>query len=103
MDVTTGEPLFSSKDKFDSGCGWPSFTRPINNDVVTYREDHSFNMTRTEVRSRSGNAHLGHVFDDGPQDKGGLRFCINSLSIKFIAKAEMQQQGYGYLLPYLNE
>ncbi len=95
VDVVTGEPLFSSKDKFDSGCGWPSFTRPISPDVATYKEDKSFNMTRTEVRSRVGNSHLGHVFTDGPKDKGGLRYCINSLSIKFIPKAEMEEKGYG--------
>ena len=101
VDVVTGEPLFSSKDKFDSGCGWPSFTRPISPDVATYKEDKSFNMTRTEVRSRVGNSHLGHVFTDGPKDKGGLRYCINSLSIKFIPKAEMEEKGYGYLLDYV--
>ena len=101
VDVVTGEPLFSSKDKFDSGCGWPSFTRPISPDVATYNEDKSFNMTRTEVRSRVGNSHLGHVFTDGPKDKGGLRYCINSLSIKFIPKAEMEEKGYGYLLDYV--
>ena len=101
VDVVTGEPLFSSKDKFDSGCGWPSFTRPISPDVATYKEDKSFNMTRTEVRSQAGNSHLGHVFTDGPKDKGGLRYCINSLSIKFIPKSEMEEKGYGYLLDYV--
>lgn len=101
VDVVTGEPLFSSKDKFDSGCGWPSFSRPISPDVATYKEDKSFNMTRTEVRSRVGNSHLGHVFTDGPKEKGGLRYCINSLSIKFIPKAEMVEKGYGYLLDYV--
>ncbi|MDO4667286.1 MAG: peptide-methionine (R)-S-oxide reductase MsrB [Streptococcus sp.] len=101
VDVVTGEPLFSSKDKFDSGCGWPSFTRPISPDVATYKEDKSFNMTRTEVRSRVGDSHLGHVFTDGPKDKGGLRYCINSLSIKFIPKKEMESKGYGYLLDYV--
>lgn len=98
VDVATGEPLFSSTDKYESGCGWPSFTQPISPDVVTYKEDKSFNMTRTEVRSRVGNSHLGHVFTDGPKDKGGLRYCINSLSIRFIPKAEMESKGYGYLL-----
>ena len=101
VDVVTGEPLFSSKDKFESGCGWPSFTRPISPDVANYKEDHSFNMTRTEVRSRVGNSHLGHVFTDGPKDKGGLRYCINSLSIKFIPKDQMESKGYGYLLNYV--
>lgn len=98
VDVVTGEPLFSSADKFESGCGWPSFSRPISPDVVHYKQDKSFNMTRTEVRSRSANSHLGHVFTDGPKDKGGLRYCINSLSITFIPKAEMSEKGYGYLL-----
>ena len=101
VDVVTGEPLFSSKDKFESGCGWPSFTRPISPDVATYKEDHSFNMTRTEVRSRVGNSHLGHVFTDGPKAKGGLRYCINSLSIKFVPKDQMESKGYGYLLNYV--
>ena len=101
VDVVTGEPLFSSKDKFDSGCGWPSFSRPISPDVATYKEDKSFNMTRTEVRSRVGNSHLCHDFTDGPKEKGGLRYCINSLSIKFIPKAEMAEKGYGYLLDYV--
>lgn len=99
VDVTTGEPLFSSKDKYNSMCGWPSFTKPITPDVVTYNEDKSFNMVRTEVKSRSGEAHLGHVFEDGPKDKGGLRFCINSASINFIPLSEMETTGYGYLIP----
>ncbi len=99
VDVTTGEPLFSSKDKYNSMCGWPSFTKPIIPDVVTYNEDKSFNMVRTEVKSRSGEAHLGHVFEDGPKDKGGLRFCINSASINFIPLSEMETTGYGYLIP----
>ena len=97
VDVATGEPLFSSRDKFDSGCGWPSFTKPISSEVVTYHEDNSFNMKRVEVRSRIANSHLGHVFEDGPSDKGGLRFCINSASIKFIPLDEMDSKGYGYL------
>ncbi|EHJ56807.1 peptide methionine sulfoxide reductase msrA/msrB [Streptococcus urinalis FB127-CNA-2] len=101
VDVVIGEPLFSSKDKFESGCGWPSFSRPISPDVTTYKEDNSFNMKRTEVRSRSGNSHLGHVFTDGPKNKGGLRYCINSLSIKFIPENQMKEKGYGYLLDYL--
>jgi peptide methionine sulfoxide reductase msrA/msrB len=98
VDVVTGEPLFSSKDKYDSGCGWPSFTKPIVAEVITLKEDKSFNMIRTEVRSRSGNIHLGHVFDDGPKDKGGKRYCINSASIKFIPMDKMEAAGYGYLL-----
>ena len=96
---TTGEPLFSSTDKYASQCGWPSFVKPIVPEVVTYHKDTSFNMIRTEVRSRSGKAHLGHVFDDGPRDRGGKRYCINSAAIQFIPYAEMEAKGYGYLLP----
>jgi peptide methionine sulfoxide reductase msrA/msrB len=98
VDVATGEPLFLSTDKYDSSCGWPSFTKPIIPEVVTYIEDRSFNMVRIEVRSRSGDGHLGHVFEDGPKDKGGLRFCINSASIEFIPLAQMSSRGYGYLV-----
>ena len=101
VDITTGEPLFFAKDKFASGCGWPSFSRPIAKDVVHYYQDHSHGMERIEVRSRSGNAHLGHVFTDGPKDQGGLRYCINSASLRFISKEEMEQEGYGYLLKAL--
>ena len=97
VDVATGEPLFSSKDKYDSGCGWPSFTKPIIPEVVTYDEDTQYNMIRIEVRSRAGDIHLGHVFDDGPKDQGGKRYCINSASINFIPLADMEQEGYGYV------
>ena len=97
VDITTKEPLFTSTDKFESGCGWPSFSKPIAKDVVKYIEDRSFNMIRTEVRSRSGNIHLGHVFDDGPKELGGKRYCINSASIEFIPYAEMDKRGYSYL------
>ncbi|WP_438349335.1 peptide-methionine (R)-S-oxide reductase MsrB [Paenibacillus sp. FA6] len=97
VDVATGEPLFSSKDKYDSGCGWPSFTKPIIPEVVTYDEDTQYNMVRTEVRSRAGDIHLGHVFDDGPEDQGGKRYCINSASIQFIPLADMEKEGYGYV------
>ena len=97
VDVVTGEPLFSSTDKYDSACGWPSFTKPIDPDVVTYLVDTSFNMIRSEVRSRVGDIHLGHVFDDGPKDRGGKRYCINSASILFVPLDEMDRQGYGYL------
>ena len=101
VDVATGEPLFASTDKFESGCGWPSFTHPIVPEVVTYQEDTSFNMKRVEVRSRSGNSHLGHVFEDGPKELGGLRYCINSASIRFVPKDKMAEQGYDYLLGYV--
>ena len=103
VDITTGEPLFFAKDKFASGCGWPSFIRPISKELIHYYQDLSHGMERIEVRSRSGNAHLGHVFTDGPRELGGLRYCINSASLRFIAKDEMEEAGYGYLLPYLNK
>ena len=103
VDITTGEPLFFAKDKFASGCGWPSFSRPISKELIHYYKDLSHGMERIEVRSRSGNAHLGHVFTDGPQELGGLRYCINSASLRFVAKDEMEEAGYGYLLPYLNK
>ena len=99
VDVVTGEPLFSSEDKFESGCGWPSFSKPIISEVVTEHTDTSFNMKRTEVRSRAGDTHLGHVFDDGPKDLGGLRYCINSASIRFIPFDDLETEGYGYLKP----
>ncbi|PNV62982.1 peptide-methionine (R)-S-oxide reductase [Clostridium sp. chh4-2] len=97
VDVVTGEPLFSSEDKFESGCGWPSFSKPIIPEVVTEKSDTSFNMVRTEVRSRAGNTHLGHVFDDGPAEMGGLRYCINSASIRFIPYDNLEAEGYGFL------
>ena len=97
VDITTKEPLFSSTDKFESGCGWPSFSKPISKDVVNYSEDNSHFMHRTEVRSRSGNAHLGHVFNDGPKELGGQRYCINGASLLFIPYEEMDEKGYGYL------
>ena len=103
VDITTGEPLFFAKDKFASGCGWPSFSRPISKELIHYYQDLSHGMERIEVRSRSGNAHLGHVFTDGPRELGGLRYCINSASLRFIAKDDMEEAGYGYLLPYLNK
>ncbi len=95
VDVATGEPLFSSADKYDSGCGWPSFTKPIDPAVIVRREDASLGMKRTEVRSRVGDSHLGHVFDDGPRDKGGLRYCINSLALRFIPYADLEKEGLG--------
>lgn len=97
VDITTKEPLFSSTDKFDSGCGWPSFSKPIAKDVVKHSEDNSHFMKRTEVRSRSGDAHLGHVFNDGPKELGGQRYCINGASLEFIPYEDMDKRGYGYL------
>ena len=101
VDVTTGEPLFFAGDKFESGCGWPSFSRPIAREVLRYYEDKSHGMERIEVRSRSGNAHLGHVFTDGPESAGGLRYCINSAALRFIPKEKMEAEGYGYLLTFI--
>jgi len=101
VDVTTGEPLFFAGDKFESGCGWPSFSRPIAREVLRYYEDKSHGMERIEVRSRSGNAHLGHVFTDGPESAGGLRYCINSAALRFIPKEKIEAEGYAYLLQYM--
>ena len=98
VDITTGEPLFSSKDKFKSNCGWPSFAKPIEKEVTQYYKDTSHLMERIEVRSRVGDSHLGHVFPDGPEELGGLRYCINSAALKFIKKEDMEKEGYGYLL-----
>ncbi|WP_448825984.1 peptide-methionine (R)-S-oxide reductase MsrB [Capnocytophaga bilenii] len=98
VDITTGEPLFSSLDKFQSGCGWPSFAKPIDKKLIAEKEDKSYHMIRTEVRSKLGDAHLGHVFDDGPKQLGGLRYCINSASLRFIPKEDMEKEGYGEYL-----
>ena len=95
VDVVSGEPLFSSLDKFDSGCGWPSFTKPLATENVETQPDNSLGLNRTEVRSTHGDSHLGHVFDDGPQDAGGLRYCINSASLRFIPVDELENEGYG--------
>lgn len=94
VDVATGEPLFSSKDKFESSCGWPSFSRPIFKEAVKYFEDNTFHMHRIEVRSQVGESHLGHLFDDGPDELGGLRYCINSASIRFIPFEKLADEGY---------
>jgi methionine-R-sulfoxide reductase len=102
VDVVSGESLFSSLDKFDSGCGWPSFTRPLVGEKLIENTDSSFGMTRTEVRSPLADSHLGHVFDDGPSDKGGLRYCINSASLRFIPLDKMEAAGYGaQLAPFI--
>ncbi|MDD4847974.1 MAG: peptide-methionine (R)-S-oxide reductase MsrB [Bacteroidales bacterium] len=103
VDITTGEPLFVSTDKFESGCGWPAFSKPIDKNLVVEHLDTSHGMTRTEVRSAIGDAHLGHVFTDGPQDKGGLRYCINSASLRFIPKEKMAAEGYGQYLKLISE
>ena len=101
VDITTGEPLFLSTDKFESGCGWPAFSKPIDPHLLDNLTDNSHGMHRTEVRSKLGGAHLGHVFNDGPKATGGLRYCINSASLRFVPKADMEREGYGALLPLL--
>ena len=102
VEAKTGEALFVSTDKFDSGSGWPSFTQPVDPNAIVLREDNTLGMRRIEVRSRDGNHHLGHVFDDGPRDSGGQRFCINSCAIRFIPRAQMQAEGYGRYLPLVD-
>ena len=100
VDIVSGEPLFASSDKFESGCGWPSFTKPIEPANVNELRDTAHGMIRTEVRSTFGDSHLGHVFPDGPRDRGGLRYCINSASLRFVHRDDMEAEGYG---PYLNQ
>ena len=102
VDVISGKPLFSSKDKFDSRTGWPSFTKPIAGEEIVAKEDNSLGMSRVEVRSKEADSHLGHVFNDGPKEKGGKRYCINSASLKFIAKKDLQKEGYGQYVELFN-
>ncbi len=98
VDIVSGEPLFASSDKYESGCGWPSFTKPIEASHIAEIKDDSHGMIRTEVRSTHGDSHLGHVFPDGPVERGGLRYCINSAALRFVPKADMVQEGYGAFL-----
>ncbi len=103
VDIVSGEPLFASSDKFESGCGWPSFTKPIEPAYVAELRDVSHGMVRTEVRSTYGDSHLGHVFEDGPEDKGGLRYCINSASLRFVHRDAMESEGYSAYLNQIEE
>ena len=103
VDIVSGEPLFASSDKYESGCGWPSFTKPIEASHITEISDDSHGMVRTEVRSTHGDSHLGHVFPDGPIDRGGLRYCINSAALRFVAKADMVAEGYGAYLDQVED
>ena len=99
VDLVSGKPLFSSKDKFDSGCGWPSFSKPLAGEDVVEKRDATLGTVRTEVRSKDADSHLGHVFDDGPRDRGGLRYCINSAALRFVPVADLDQEGLGRFLP----
>lgn len=98
VDILDGKPLFTSHDKFEAHCGWPSFTKPISENIVIEKLDTSFGMIRTEVRTKESNIHLGHVFEDGPKDKGGLRYCMNSASMRFIPVEKLKEEGYGEYL-----
>ena len=103
VDIVSGEPLFASSDKYESGCGWPSFTKPIEPANIKKLPDPNLGMVRTEVRSKSGDSHLGHVFDDGPADRGGMRYCINSASLRFIHRNDMEAEGYGAYLDQVED
>ena len=103
VDIVSGEPLFASAEKYESGCGWPSFTKPIEPANVAELRDASLGMVRVEVRSKHGDSHLGHVFNDGPRDRGGLRYCINSASLRFVHRDDMEAQGYGAYLPNMEK
>ena len=103
VDLYTGEPLFTTKEQYDAGCGWPSFTKPVNRHVISEKLDRSHGMARTEVRSGESDVHLGHVFTDGPTEEGGLRYCINSAALRFIPKKDLQETGYGEYLDLFNE
>ncbi len=103
VDVVSGEPLFASSDKYESGCGWPSFTKPIVTEHVSELHDTTHGMVRTEVRSTHGDSHLGHVFPDGPADRGGLRYCINSASLRFVSREDMESEGYGAFLDQVED
>lgn len=103
VDIVSGEPLFASSDKYESGCGWPSFTKPIVDAFVTEHHDATHGMIRTEVRSKHGDSHLGHVFPDGPMDRGGLRYCINSASLRFVHRDDMESEGYGQYLTQVED
>lgn len=98
VDIVSGKPLFSSKDKFDAGCGWPSFAKPIKSEEITEHFDTSHGMRRVEVRSKTADSHLGHVFPDGPRELGGLRYCINSAALRFVPKEKLEEEGYGEYL-----
>ena len=103
VDIVSGEPLFVSAAKYESGCGWPSFTRPVSDEFIQELRDTTHGMVRTEVRSTSGDSHLGHVFDDGPRDQGGLRYCINSAALRFVPLEDMEAEGYGDFVPLVEK
>ncbi|NVO22206.1 peptide-methionine (R)-S-oxide reductase MsrB [Donghicola mangrovi] len=103
VDIVSGEPLFVSSAKYESGCGWPSFTRPVSDEFIQELRDTTHGMIRTEVRSTYGDSHLGHVFDDGPRDQGGLRYCINSAALRFVALEDMEAEGYGDYVPLVEK